>query len=357
MSVRDVRNAAQTILADNKITQDELKGLFDSGGGKIDEQELNAMEEVINTAGVDIDDDTMAEATDTIDTIRGLQAEKVETNQLVEAQQQGLRDAMKERFSATSTEGTHSGGTIKPAVKAYLSQAIAAGAMGYDVRKLDDPGRDDHGDFASRGIFSPYPQECTADDTMAFTHTEVTPEKIAEDMSKTQTFWRVTGTETKTLRNGDTYEAATYEKVTEPGSGNIAAHYDEAEHSKRFARGGEGQIWANNYAILDDGSVHCLPAMRRSRAEGALILTNPSLARGQLMLANGHIEMRGGIVTEIGVSGRIQNRVMDGELKLIDPIEILKAQGFNIDPNCTLSWEGGGDQPVKDPATGLYVKP
>lgn len=357
MSVRDVRNAAQPILADNKIDSTELVVLFDSGGGKIDQDELDAMEAVVNTPGVQIDDDTRAQAEDTIETIRGLHTEKSEANDIVAAQQQGLRDAMHERFAPGSTKTTHSGEAIKESVKSYLQAALANGATGYDVRQLDDPGKDDHGDFASRGIFSPYPQECTAEDTMAFTHTEVTPEKVATDMATTQTFWRVTGTETKTLRNGQTYEAATYEKVKENGSGNIAAHYDEAQHSKRLARGSDGQIWANNYAILDDGSVHCLPAMRRSRPEGDLILTNPSLARGQLMLSNGHIEMRAGVVVEIGVSGRIQNRIIDGSLKLIDPIEILKAQGFQLAPDCRLVWEGSGPQPVKDSTTGLWVKP
>ena len=113
-------------------------------------------------------------------------------------------------------------------------------------------------------------------------------------------------------------------------------------------RTSSGNKWANNCAILSDGSFHCLPAVRRHEANGGLILTNPALSRGHQMMWNGHIRVSQGVVTYIGTSGRIARRAAQGKDRFIDPVPLLKAWGFEIAEGLRVVSEHGSYEPVVD---------
>jgi hypothetical protein len=84
--------------------------------------------------------------------------------------------------------------------------------------------------------------------------------------------------------------------------------------------------------------VHAVPASRRSKGDPGLILTTASLARGKQMLFNGHIHMDKGVVTYVGMSGRLGKQAEDG-MKFADPIEIIKAWGFKTAPGLKVTQE------------------
>ena len=91
--------------------------------------------------------------------------------------------------------------------------------------------------------------------------------------------------------------------------------------------------------------------MRRTELQPGLILTNPSLARGQRMLFNGHIRVQAGVITYVGMSGRLSKLAAKGEHKFVDPIPLLKAQGFKMAPGLQVTFEGDykGKRPVVNP--------
>ena len=145
------------------------------------------------------------------------------------------------------------------------------------------------------------------------------------------------------------------------GTGNIAASYDDGMHEDLYARGQSGQKWANNFAILSDGSIHALPAARRDE-DGRVILTNPALARGKRVLFMGHLDVRGGVVQNVEMSGRLSRLAGKGDQKFIDPIAVLQAWGFEMSPSLTSSAERGGGvhfsntsdgTPIRDLDTGI----
>ncbi len=71
-------------------------------------------------------------------------------------------------------------------------------------------------------------------------------------------------------------------------------------------------------AILADGTLHCLPAARRSEPQD-VILTNPALSRGKNMLFNGHITANNGVITSIEMSGRLSKMAAEGGSTLSTP--------------------------------------
>ena len=93
------------------------------------------------------------------------------------------------------------------------------------------------------------------------------------------------------------------------------------------------------YVGTVDGSFHAVPASRRSDANPGLILTTASLARGKQMLFNGHIHMEKGVVTYVGLSGRLCKLQQDGT-RFVDPIALLKAWGFQTSPGLKVTNEG-----------------
>ena len=57
------------------------------------------------------------------------------------------------------------------------------------------------------------------------------------------------------------------------------------------------------------------------------------------MLFNGHIHMEAGVVTYVGMSGRLCKQQKDG-MKFVDPVEIIKAWGFKTSPGLKVTNEG-----------------
>ncbi|MCK6544762.1 hypothetical protein L6R52_02760 [Myxococcota bacterium] len=359
MAVRDVTSTADRVFAAGEMTLPGLKEVIKSAGKSISREELDAFEAAASRPNLRTNREALGYAQETVQTLRGLLTAKDEMNETVRREAPRLAAAEEDRMRL-GVETRSFGGTVIPeAVKEIVTKALAAGAIPYDVREVKDPEwSEEHGEFELPGKWTPYPQEIAARGSMSFAHTEITPEKVKKDMETVQKYTQLAGyTEERVnlpVAGGQpqTVRTPKYRDVEGKGTGNITAHYDESHHRDVYARGTSGQIWANNFAILSDGSLHCLPAMRRSE-HTRHILTNPSLARGQRMLANGHIEMRNGVITELGLSGRLQNRVNDGDAKLVDPLAILRAWGFAIAPDCKVTFEGQGPDPRIDPNTNV----
>lgn len=147
------------------------------------------------------------------------------------------------------------------------------------------------------------------------------------------------------------------------GTGDVLASYDEVYHPDVYARGSRGQRWANNCAILSDGSLHCLPAARRSVVRD-LILTHPHLSRCNAYpgyeedcrhpLYHGHIDIRAGVVVGVEMSGRISKRAARDQATFIDPIGLLEAWGFSVAPEVRLRFGNiRSGVPVRDAEAGI----
>ena len=120
-------------------------------------------------------------------------------------------------------------------------------------------------------------------------------------------------------------------------------------------------------SVLSDGTIHCLPAARRSEFQD-LILTNPHLSRCSDMpgfeddchtlMYMGHIEAEGGVITGVEVSGRLSKEIGKGRINGIDPIALFEAWGFKTRPGMTISFGNTSDgKPVRDLARGVIARP
>ena len=362
MGVRDVKGTIARVTVDRTVDLQDAKAIVDAAGKRMSDGELTAMVEDLN-AGIrgdvfELTDEAYTYLNKNIGSVAQLKQQVTRRNAMVERRAELLEVQERARLDPTRATESLAGTEIPAAVKDAMRAALDAGAEPYDVSTLRAPERDESADggWKVEGVFTPYPQDIEATGTMRFSNTEITPQKLKEDMETVQTFKQFTGTRTETYtdpRTGKTDElqVAEYEEVTRRGTGNVLSHYDHASHSELDARGPSGQKWANNYAILSDGSLHALPAMRRTEDQPGLILTNPSLARGQRLMFNGHITIRAGVVTDIGMSGRLQKLAAKGEHKFANPIPILKAWGFEIAPGLQLRFEGSGERPPSDGVT------
>lgn len=240
--------------------------------------------------------------------------------------------------------GTTYGGTVLPdAVKRLVANAKLNGAILYDVEATNEDGE---------GIYSHYPATAPARGNMAFSYTEITPKALAEDKALTGPQTYINGQVEKTNADGTKYTVVTY-GTREGGTGGISANYDEAWHEDLYARGRSGDKWANNFAILSDGSIHALPAARRSDLRD-VILTNPALSRGQQMMFNGHLDVRDGVVVGVEMSGMLSKRAARGRDVFVDPISVLKAWGFTLAPGLTIQYGNTRrGTPTRDEARGV----
>jgi len=234
-------------------------------------------------------------------------------------------------FAASKTKlaggKTYGGTKIPDAVKKLVATAKLNGAVLYDVEAVNGDGE---------GIYSHYPATAPARGNMAFSYTEITPKALADDKALTGPQTTITGQVEKTNTDGTKYTEVTYGTM-DGGTGGISANYDEAWHGDLYARGRGGDKWANNFGILSDGSIHALPAARRSDLQD-VILTNPALSRGQQMMFNGHLDVRDGVVVGVEMSGIISKRAARGRDVFIDPLALLKAWGFELAPGLTIDW-------------------
>lgn len=302
----DIRTAVSNATADGTLDAADVQTLFDASGNRLSDGELAVIREALDDTTYTVLDEAREAASDIALTWQ-LPAEEAE---LVLAGR------------------TFDGGTVPAAVTAYLRQARLHGAVAYDVDETDEDGE---------RIWSPYPATTPAVENMAFDYTVVTPQALLDDLADTDVEYNViVGQETVQHPNGFEYQAARYERGV-GGTGNVLAHYDEVYHPDIYARGRSGQKWANNVAILSDGTFHCLPAARRSYLQD-LILTNPHLSRGKRMLYNGHLDIRDGVVVGIEMSGRLSKLAARDDANFIDPVGLLEAWGFEISPNLTLRY-------------------
>jgi hypothetical protein len=359
MSVRSVKDAVRAVtINDNRLDKADAQKILDAAGGSVSEGEANAIRESLQASTYEVASDARQLLQSALSDITSMRRHAEQQNRTVNRRAATLgaeEKAILEPGAATKSFG---GSPVPEAVKAIVNTALAAGAVAYDVAELSpEPTKDDAGDgYTVSGKWSPYPQEIGASGSMSFSHTEITPEKLQKDMETEQTFKIQKGVKSETVtdrRTGQTRTIQTveYETVTRKGTGSITSQYDEASHSDTMARARNGDKWASNFAILADGSFHALPASRRTASQPGLILTNPSLARGKRMLFNGHITIRNGEVTSIGMSGRLHKMAAEGDAKFVNPLPLLEAWGFKISPQLRLNFEGTGARPNVDPNT------
>lgn len=256
----------------------------------------------------------------------------------------------------------YGGNQIPASVRALVAQARLNGAVAFDVRDTKSNGE---------GRWNPYPSTAPPLGNMALDYTVITPDGLAADVADTQvTFNAIVGTETGESCNAygscQEIQQARYEQRT-GGTGNIAAQYDEVYHPDLMARGSSSQKWASNCAFLSDGTIHCLPAARRSVLRD-LILTNPHLSRCNevagyadachTLMYLGHITASRGVITSVEVSGRVSKRVGSGKANLIDPIALFDAWGFERSQGLRVHFGNTEDgAPVRNLERGILEAP
>lgn len=333
MSVRDVKNAFARVAQDRKIDAKDVDTILSSAGNISKDEQAAIKTEADKFAGM-MDAGAKEKLREKLGEIDGLRSQAASNNRQVQISASRLSAEAGKLLTVGTDTKSFGGSKIPDAVKNLVNEQLKNGAIAYDVRELKpDPVYDtSHGEpeLTIEGKFNPYSQESAARDSLAFTNTELTPAKVEHDMNTVQTFNVIAGVKDN---------VATYEKVSQKGNGNITALYDEASHTDTFARGRGGQKFASNFAILADGSLHAVPASRRSNANPGLILTTASLARGKQMLFNGHIEMKAGVVTYVGMSGRLCKLQEDGS-KFVDPVKLIQAWGFKTSPGLKVTNEG-----------------
>jgi hypothetical protein len=336
-----VANAVARVTADGELSAADVDELFDAAGNNVSLGEMLTIRDATESSSFSVADAAVERA-------------------LENAYNANLLDHEVEQ-TADASEG-YGGNKIPEAVRALVSQARLNGAVAFDIRETRGDGE---------GRWSPYPSTTPPVDNMDFDYTVVTPDGLAADVAATQlTYNAIVGTETAEQCDGagncQEFEQARYQERT-GGTGNIAAHYDEVHHPDLMARGGSGQKWASNCAFLSDGTIHCLPAARRSVVRD-LILTNPHLSRCNnfqgfedachTMLYMGHITASNGVINSIEVSGRVSKRIGSGKNNLIDPVALLDAWGFERSAGLRVRFGNTSDgTPVTNAARGILEAP
>lgn len=350
--------------ADGKLDLEDAKAILASFGKSVSSEEmLQAAAALVPKGRYEIAPDAKQFLRGEVTTLKGLRQQAEAQNNEVTRRGKTLAAEEKAILQPGAATQTYGGTAVPEKVKEELNKMLAAGATAFDVAELSaKPEKDEHDptQWTLTGKWSPYPQEIAPTGNMKFSYTELTPEKIAKDMATEKKEWVLTGFEQKSetdRRTGKTvtWQEPRYEERTMKGTGNIVTRYDEVGHPRPTALGESGERYASNFAILADGTFHAVPAMRRTEDEPSLILTNPSLARGKRLLFNGHIEMRGGVVTSIGLSGRLQKLAAEGDAKFVNPVKLLEAWGFQMAPNLQVHFEGSGNVKV-DPSTNLITR-
>lgn len=364
-----VRNVPQNPVVaqrttDHKLDMEDAKAILASFGKSVSSEEmLQAAAALVPKGKYEISPDAKLFLTGEVRSLKQLRSEAEMQNGEVARREKTLAAEEKSILQPGAATKTFGGTTVPEKVKEALNAMMRAGAQAFDVAELSaKPEKDEHDptQWALTGKWSPYPQEIAPTGNMAFAYTELTPDKIAKDMATSKKEKILVGFDSKSetdRRTGKsiTWQEPRYEERTMKGTGNIITRYDEAGHPEMRALGESGERYASNFAILADGTFHAVPAMRRTEDQPDLILTNPSLARGKRLLFNGHIEMQGGVVTSIGLSGRLQKLAAEGDAKFINPVKLLEAWGFQMSPNLQVHFEGSGDVKV-DPQTQLITK-
>lgn len=330
-----VEKLLDQLINDGELSADDIDKLFETAGDTVNKAEMLVIRDAVEGTGYTVTADATARALERATTANLLPAEARELSQ----------------------RGGYGGNDVPPQVRELLAKARLNGAAAFDVRETDSQGE---------GIWNPYPTTTPPTENMTFQYTLITPAGLAADLADaTVEYNAITGTEEVT-QGGQTFEQVTYARHR-GGTGRIAAQYDEAFHPDIFARGSVDQKWANNCAFLSDGTIHCLPAARRSEFQD-LILTNPHLSRCSdlagfeddchTLMYMGHIEASGGVITGVEVSGRLSKEIGKGRINGIDPIALFEAWGFQTRAGLTISFGNSSDgRPVRDLERGVITRP
>lgn len=327
---------ARLLVADQSLSAEDVDALFAAAGNRINEREGATIQAILDGK------------------VEGIAAEAISD----EARARGvhlacLKDIQQQDVETIGAGQLFGGGEAPLSVRQVLARARLNGAVAFDPAETNEEGE---------GVYTDYPSITPATENMRYAWTQVTPAALKADMEDVSPRLVIRGSQSVEI-NGDAVTVARYE-VREKGTGGISAAYDEAYHPVRFfseslrtqlqypdfmsswkvdaireARGSSGDRWASNCAILSDGSIHCLPAVRRHSAHPGLILTNPALARGHQLLWNGHLTARGGVITSMGTSGRISRRAAQGRDRFVNPLPLLRAWGFEIAPGLEIRSE------------------
>jgi hypothetical protein len=339
----DVSAAIRRLTLDGVLDASDVAEAFGETGGRVSMSEMLVIRDALESTDFQVTDDAVTEG-------HAL------------ARMANLLEHEAEELSANAGM-SYAGTEIPAAVQELVARARLNGAVSFDVRETKSDGEQ---------RWTPYPATTPPVENMTFEHTEVSPQRLAADLADTAvTYNAIVGTETAeecdAAGNCLEFTQAKYEQRT-GGSGNVASQFDEAgHHPDIFARGSSNQIWANNCAILSDGSLHCLPAARRSVIQD-VILTNPALSRCnefqgfetgcKTLMYLGHIDIRGGTVTGVEVSGRVSKRIARGNDNLIDPIAVLEAWGFDISPGLRIRYGNTEDgTPERNLERGVLEAP
>ncbi|MEM6992227.1 MAG: hypothetical protein AAF721_17075 [Myxococcota bacterium] len=330
-----VESAINAGIADGVLDVADVEAAFEAAGNRVGRREMEFIGNAVASTTFEVTPDARARA-------------------LFLASRANLFDVEAEDLDAGRTAA---GTEIPEKVTELIARARLNGALAYDVRDTNNDGE---------GVWTHYPATSPPVENMAFDYTEVTPAALAEDMAATDLEYNaIVGNHTDEFCNAagcTEFQVATLQP-RKGGTGNVLSHYDEVFHEDIFARGSQGQKWANNCAILTDGSLHCLPAARRSVLQD-VILTNPALSRCndingfvdecRHLLYHGHIDIRNGVVTGIEVSGRPTRRIAKGQATLVDPLAVLEAWGFEIAPGARIRWGNTNEGvPVRDLEGGV----
>jgi hypothetical protein len=321
----EVAAAIVAATADGALSAADVEAAFEAAGASVTVDEIRVIRDALEATSYTVEADARARA----------EALAIVTN----------ITAADERAALAAGE-TFAGDMLPEPVRAFLAKARLSGAIAFDVAEKDEDGE---------GVWTHYPSVSPAIGNMAFDYTEVTPEALAADLADLDVEYRaIIGEETVTSPYGESYKQARYEP-RKGGTGHIFAHYDEVHHPDLYARGGQGQKWANNFVILSDGTFHCLPAARRD-VNQRLILTNPALARGKRVLWMGHLDVRAGEVVGVELSGRLSKLAGKGKAVFIDALGLLEAWGFRLAPGLDIDW-GNTESGVPERRDGVIVAP
>jgi hypothetical protein len=327
-----ISRTARTLVFDGSLSPEDFERAFARAGRKVNESEMAEL-------GTLLSGKLPSPSTTTFAVPEATRKRAIEL--VISA---GLSDEGKASLAAGKTFGASD---LPQSVREVLAVARLNGARAYDVSETKS-----NGDL----IFTHYPSITPATENMAFSYTEITPASLAADIADIRSQLRISGTTDIEGTSVGTYS------VSQGGTGSVSSAYDEAYHPVRASshsawrgvliqmkqdwiadqfniddlrktRSRSNDRWSSNCAILADGTVHCLPAVRRHSASAGLILTNPALARSRRLLWNGHIRISKGKVTYIGTSGGISKLAARGKYRFINPIPLLKAWGFEMSPN------------------------
>ncbi|MEZ4227410.1 MAG: hypothetical protein R3B13_41110 [Polyangiaceae bacterium] len=317
-AVDRVEKAVQDATVDGELDDADVADLFDAAGERVSADEMN----VIRVA---LGEDARFVVTDGA---KQLGAELARVS--------GLPQSEAELVLSNASFG---GTPVPPAVTELLARARLFGATAYDVREVDADGEQ---------VWTHYPSISPSVGNMAWDYTEITPFALEADRDAADLqYLQIVGYDSVNGGKLPRYETRT------GGTGNIAAHYDETYHPELFARGQSGQKWASNCAVLSDGSLHCLPAVRRDVLQ-RVILTNPALARGRHLLYHGHVSAKAGEITDVELSGIPSKLVAKGKVVTVDPLRLFAAWGFKLRAGISLRWGNtSSGTPYRDAWAGV----